>query len=74
MREDRARLTITDIVLIMVAFAGLAALYPVFYKFLNENASYLTTGQELLFLSLLPFGLVVLIALIFQTALIGDTR
>lgn len=68
---DRARLTISDVLLVVMAFFALAALYPVFLEQLVLHIDKLDRGTELLFLSILPISIIVIISVIFISATTG---
>jgi hypothetical protein len=71
---DRARLTITDVVYVLMAVAGLAALYPVYSSLLNGTASRMDPGTAVVFQSMLAVMLVVLLSVIYVEARSGRAR
>ena len=68
---DRARLTITDVVYILVALAAMAALWPAFNHVLGLVTNDLAPGEQLLFSTLLPVAVLVLLAIIYVEARSG---
>lgn len=71
MLDDRARLTILDLLMFLAAFAVLAALWPVASRMMDANADRLGTGEAYLFLLILPVLLLVIFTLIWRTAIQG---
>ena len=71
---NRARLTIVDVLYIAFALASLAALYPVYSEVYASTAPMLDTGPELLFGTLFPIAIVVLLSLIYVEARGGLRR
>lgn len=65
---DRARITITDVIYVLMALLGLAALMPVFNEVLETAAPRLSEGEELIFATLLPVAVLVLLAIIYVEA------
>lgn len=74
MTRDRGRLTLTDVVTILFGLAGLAALYPVYSMFLADLAPRIPEGVELIFGSVLPFLIVVLLGVIYAESRGGIGR
>lgn len=71
MRTDRARLTIVDVPLYLVAFAVMAALWPVASRLMDSNADALGTGPGYLFQVILPVMILVIFVLIWRTSIRG---
>jgi len=69
--RDRGRITLPDVVFLVFGLACLAALGPVFYDLLGQNAGELGTGAGLLFQALIPALIVVIFGLIYVTAVGG---
>lgn len=69
---DRARLVVTDIIYILLALAALAALWPVLNDLLiTITAPRLAPREELIFTSMLPLSIMVLLAVIYIEARSG---
>jgi len=69
---DRGRITMTDAVYILLALAALAALWPVLDAVLVDIASSrLEPGEELIFTTMLPLAVMVLLAVIYVEARSG---
>lgn len=71
MPGERARLTVPDVLFLLLSFGFLAALYPVFWDGLQANADKMSTGTAYLFQLLLPFAILVLFTMIYATAVRG---
>jgi len=69
--HDRGRITLPDVVFLLFGLACLAALGPVFYELLGQNAGEFGTGTGLLFQALIPALIVVIFGLIYVTAVGG---
>lgn len=63
--NDLARITITDIVFLLIAILALRAFYPVYNEFLSKNAGMMDRGTEMLLLTVLPVGILVLLGYIY---------
>lgn len=61
MLDDRARVTVGQIVMLVYALAILAAFAPVFFASLDANADVIGTGPGLLFRALVPLMVVALL-------------
>lgn len=70
-RRDRGRLTVPDILFLLMGVAFLGALYPVFWGFYTDNLSYLSPGAKYLFQLMLPLLLLVLYTIVFRNAVGG---
>lgn len=68
MRDDRGRLTLPGVVLLVLGFAYLGVLAPVYISLLNKNVHYLSTGEAGVYQLFVPFLLLVIIALVFRTS------
>lgn len=64
----RARLTITDLVYVVLGMAALAALYPPYRMVLSAASGSLDHGTMLLFQTVLPVALVVLLSVLYIEA------
>lgn len=71
---NRARLTIVDVLYIAFALAGLVALYPAYMDIYESTAPMLDQGPSLLFGTLFPIAVVVLLSLIYIEARGGLRR
>lgn len=69
--NDRARLTITDVLFVLIAVMALTAFYPVFADLLNQNASSMGRGASLIMQTVLPVSIIVLIGYIYIRAGVG---
>ncbi|WP_435125370.1 hypothetical protein [Halobaculum sp. D14] len=70
-RDRRGRLTLPDVVFTLFSVACLGALTPVFYTLLKQNAGEFSAGEQLLFQAMVPALLVVMLAMIYITAVGG---
>lgn len=69
--DDRARITLPNVVMFLAALAFLGALSPVFYDSLQGSVGQVNTGTLLLF-RLLPAGaILILITVIWRKATAG---
>lgn len=71
MRGERARITIQDLVYVLMSLGFLAALYPVLSSGLEENAGEMSVGAQYLMQLLLPLSLLVLLWMLWRKALVG---
>lgn len=69
--DERARITIPDVLFILMAFAALAALWPIIGDLLSTNSQTLGTGETLLFRMMLPLTLLVVFTIIYTKAIRG---
>lgn len=69
--RDRARVTVTNVVYTLLALAALAALWPVLEEMIRAAAPILPEGQELVFASLLPIAITVILGVIYVEAITG---
>lgn len=67
-RRVRGRLTLPDLVFVLMSVAVLGALWPVVRAGLESNAGAVGTGPSYIFLLLLPLSVLVLLTLIWRTA------
>jgi len=67
-REDRGRITIVEVVVVLFSLAVVRALYPVLNHALEVSLDSLSVGETYLFRLLLPFMLLVLLATLYTTA------
>lgn len=59
MAGDRGRLTLPDLIFILMGLAYLGALVPVFYTMLDQNIGSFDTGTALLFQVFIPLLIIV---------------
>jgi len=71
MLDDRARLTIPFVAQLLMVMGILAGLWPVFWGLLQDNVDQFSTGTAYLWQLVLPLSVVVLLALMFRTAVRG---
>ncbi len=69
--DDRARITITDVVLVVFGVAALSGLYPVYSTLYEETAPELGPMTDVTFQVLVPVAMVVLVAMLARKALRG---
>lgn len=69
--DDRARLTVPDVLWILMSLAFVSALWPVVTNGLESNAGEIGTGPLFLFQLVLPISLLVLLAMIYRKAVGG---
>lgn len=69
--DDRARITVPDVLFIVFSVASIAALYPVFWSGLEDRAGGMTTGELYLFQLILPFALLVVVSMVYVSAVGG---
>lgn len=74
MPGTRARITVPDVVFILVSVGIIGVLWPIVDDFLTANADVVPTPAAWLFLLVLPMALLVLISVIFRTAAQGVVR
>lgn len=74
MSRDRGRLTIPDVVVALVVFFFLGALWPVFYDGYQRIAPDVSPGVELLAQFALPLAILVLLAVIVRRTTAGVGR
>lgn len=68
---DRGRLTVPDVLFLLMGIAFLGALYPVFWGFYTDNLTYLSPGAKYLFQLMLPLLLLVIYTIVFRNAVGG---
>lgn len=68
----RGRLTITDLVYVVIAMAGLGALYPAYRMVLSAASGSLDPGTMMLFQTVLPVALIVLLSVVYIEARGGE--
>lgn len=66
--ENRGRITIVEVVVVLFALAMVRALYPVLNQSLSVSLDSLSVGETYLFRLLLPLMLLVLLATLYTTA------
>lgn len=67
--DDRARVTIGDVVTTLVALAALRGLYPVYRDMLEAHD--IGEGPEALLATLLPLAILVLLGVVYTKAGVG---
>lgn len=68
MTRDRGRITLPDLMHFLAAMAVLGALWPVAYTLLSTEETTIGTGELLLWQSVLPVALIVMLAIIWRKA------
>jgi hypothetical protein len=68
---DRGRLTITNVVYMLLALVALAALWPVFAEQLSAASPLLLDEEELVFSTMLPLAVLVMLGVIYIEARTG---
>ena len=71
MIDERARLTIPDLVYALMSLAFLGALAPVFYSGLESNLDLMSTGEEYLFQLITPMLVLILLSVIWVKTIGG---
>lgn len=69
--DQRGRVTVPDVVFVLMSVAVLGALYPVFRASLDQNAGSMGTGTVYLFILFLPLAVLVLFMLLFTKSTAG---
>lgn len=69
--RERGRLTLVDVIYVVVAIAVLSVLYPVYSSVLASNVSELTGAEAFLLQLVLPVALLVVLAVIYREATRG---
>lgn len=70
--DARARLTVPDVFFVLMTLAFLGALYPVFWSLLEGTAApHMGAGALFLWQLILPFGLLVIISVIYMKGTAG---
>lgn len=69
--KDRGRLTLTDILFLLIAIVAIRAFYPVFNDLLIQNAPMMDRGTQLLLQTLLPVAILVLLGYIYLRSGVG---
>lgn len=62
--DPRARLTIPDVLFILLSVGVLGALYPVFFDLLEQNVDSMGTASEWLWQLFLPLAILVLLSVL----------
>lgn len=70
-RRSRARITIPDVLFLLMSIAGFAALWPVLSDLMAQNSGTLGGGETLLFRMILPLALLVIFSTIYVKAIRG---
>lgn len=68
---DRGRLTVQDLVYVVMSLGFLAALHPVLMDALESNTDTISTGPLMLMRLILPLAVLVLLWMIWRKATIG---
>lgn len=68
MFDERARLTVPDVILLLASLAFFAALYPVFWSGFEARVADMDQGTALLFQLILPLGLLVFLSVMWLKA------
>jgi hypothetical protein len=71
MTETRGRITIPDVLFLLMSIAMLGALWPVFADQFQANQSVIPEGAGVLFLMVLPMAILVLFSIIYMKAIRG---
>lgn len=72
MQNDlRGRITVPDVVFIVMSLAVLGALSPVLYDALDTNVSGMSTGEAYLFQMIVPFAVLILLSMVYVKATAG---
>lgn len=71
MTGTRARITIPDLVYILMSFAALAALYPVYSDFYDSHVGSMGPGAAWLWQLFLPMAILVIFSVIWLKATQG---
>ena len=71
---DRARLTVTDVLVLLLALAAIAAIYPAYVEVLDTHASVMSTEVELVFRAVLPVMLIIILSVIYLESVSGAAR
>lgn len=69
--KDYGRLTLTDILFLLIAIVAIRAFYPVFNNLLTMNAPMMDRGTQLLLQTLLPVAILVLLGYIYLRSGVG---
>lgn len=70
--DARARITLPDVLFLLMSLAFLGALYPVFMDGFRENVSIMSTGTAYLLQMVLPLAVLVLLSVIYVKAIAGS--
>lgn len=71
MFDERARITLADLVYVLMSLGFLAALYPVLSDGLEQNAGEIGVGAQYLMQLILPLSILVLLWMLWRKALVG---
>lgn len=71
--DNRARLTVPDILFVLMSFGFLLALWPVFQDGFEKNVGLMGPGAAILWQMILPYALLILLYVIFSKATRGAT-
>lgn len=72
--DRRARLTITDIVVVLLALAAMAAIYPAYDGLLADHGHLLNDGQMLIFQTIMPVMLIIVLSVLYLESVSGMAR
>jgi len=71
MLGNRARLTLPDVLFVLMSLAFVGALWPVVAAALQTNAGVMSTGSSYIYQLLLPVAILVLFSVIYLKAVAG---
>lgn len=69
--DRRARITLPDVLFLLMSLAFLAALYPVFRTFFERNAGEFSSGAAFIWQLTLPLAILVFLTLMYRKAVAG---
>lgn len=69
--DRRGRITVPLVMQLLMAVAAVGALYPVFWTLFNERVGEMSTGTAYLWQLVLPFIALVMLTVIFRSAIGG---
>lgn len=69
--RERARITIPDVLFLLLTLGFLAALWPVFADLFSANSGEVGPGVGMLYQMILPMGLLVIFTVIYSKAIRG---
>lgn len=72
--DERGRLTLPDVLYVLMTVAFIGALWPVVMDAIEENHAEMSTGAEYIYLLVLPLGVLVLLSVIYLKATAGGAR
>lgn len=69
--DDRGRITIPDVLFLLMTLFTIAAIWPVFNDLFEKNVGQMTTGTSLLYQMILPMTLLVIFTVLYVKAIKG---